>query len=175
LTALTTLPALAEQINQASAAAEANAKSAMQHALRAGRLLIEAKALTTHGDWENWLTANCTMAPRTAQAYMRLAKKLQELPADEAQRVADLPVREAIRAIATSPEAPARASMIRINDRTDADRAASTFKKGAAAMRDAAKWANVGKLDAKRVQSLRAKLQAAVEELDRLAAVEVRA
>jgi hypothetical protein len=64
--------------------------------MECGRLLIEAKAQVGHGGWLPWLEANCTLRPRTAQAYMRLARELPKLPEQEAQRVADLSVRDAI-------------------------------------------------------------------------------
>lgn len=160
---------LAQQINEAVAAAERSAKSAMMYVLQAGALLNDAKRLVPHGEWGTWLTTNCTLAPRTAQAYMRLAKKMQELPADEAQRVADLPVREAVRAIATTPEAPPRIGRIRAAGRDDATRTTDVFKKTATELRKAAKYVAVlHELKAQDVQALRNKLQAALSELDRL-------
>jgi hypothetical protein len=174
VTALTTLYTLATRINEFHSAAERDAKSAMMHALNAGSLLSEAKAQVPHGEWEQWVRENCTLAPRTANAYMRLAKKLPQLPEPDRQRVADLPVREAVRAIATSPDAPPRSSAIHVHAREDADRAVNTFDKSGRALREAAKWIHrVRQLDSRRVTSLRAKLQAALNELDRLDTAEV--
>lgn len=42
------------------------------YAVKAGLLLVEAKGLTHHGEWEAWVAANCC-DERTAQRYMRIA------------------------------------------------------------------------------------------------------
>lgn len=76
----------AKKINAAVLAAEASAKSAVQHALAAGNLLIEAKKAIGHGGWQKWVVSNCDLAPRTARAYMRLAETLPKLPELERQR-----------------------------------------------------------------------------------------
>jgi hypothetical protein len=157
---------LARQIDEAAFAAEGSARSAMQYAIRTGNLLNEAKQLVPHGEWDHWLRSNCALAPRTAQAYMRLANRLPELPPEEAQRVADLPVREAVRAIATAPEAPDRARAVPIKSRTDRDRAMQSFKDCADALRKAVPFVGCGGLNARRVQSLRAKLMAALAVMD---------
>lgn len=162
---------LASKINNASSAAEANARSAMEHALVAGRLLTEAKGLLVHGDWLPWSHGHCTLAPRTAQAYMRLARKIELLPPLDAQRVADLPVREAVRAISTEPEAPPRATALRVTSRTDAERAASTFKRTADALRKATSLVRLGRINARNVEQMRQRLEQALQELDRLTEV----
>jgi hypothetical protein len=101
----TNLSALAVEINEAHAEAEKAAQSALEHALRAGRLLTEAKTLCQHGSWLTWLKDNFSGSARTAQAYMSLATGFESLPGPEAQRVAHLPLREAMRLLAEqSPE-----------------------------------------------------------------------
>ncbi|RVT48385.1 DUF3102 domain-containing protein [Rubrivivax albus] len=109
--ALTTVPAdltaLPAQINEAVRRADTHAKAAVHAAVHAGRLLLQAKSQVVHGEWEAWVTTHCDCAVRTAQAYMRLATKYGELPPSEAQRVAELPLRQAIQAIATPASAPA--------------------------------------------------------------------
>lgn len=169
----TTLPDLAARINNATGAAESSAKSAMQHALEAGRLLVEAKTLVQHGQWANWLLEHCTVAPRTAQAYMRLSTKLPALPAPEAQRVADLPVREAMRAIATDPTPPKTVPTVHLATRSDADRVKATLIKAATEMRSAARYVDTGMLRGQQITKMRAKLVAAIEAIDKLAAGEV--
>ena len=83
------LEALAAGIRYEVEAAEADFQSAVAHALRAGELLIEAKAQVRHGDWLSWLKENCPLGEREAQNYIRLARN--------PKRVADLPsVRGAI-------------------------------------------------------------------------------
>jgi hypothetical protein len=45
---------------------------AAESALEAGRLLIEAKELVQHGEWEDWLAENVHFSERTARRYMQL-------------------------------------------------------------------------------------------------------
>lgn len=135
--------------------------------------------LVVVGDWalpdlaKEINAANCTVAPRTAQAYMRLVKKLDQLPAPEAQRVADLPLREAMRAIATDPAAPARQRDSVLKPRTsgEAQRMAQVLSTAGTALDRAAKdlqWK--ARVSGKRMLELRAKLQDALAALDHLAA-----
>lgn len=87
--------ALVVGITQAHEAAQASARAAVAHAVRAGELLIEAKAALPHGEF----TAFCKSLPfsdRTARAYMRLGR----LSEADRQRVASLPLRDALVAIA---------------------------------------------------------------------------
>jgi Protein of unknown function (DUF3102) len=163
------LPDLAVKINDLANKAEGYARSAVDIAVATGCLLRVAREKVSHGEWDNWLTENCTLAPRTARAYMRLADNLKSLPEPERQRVADLPVREAIRAITTTADAPQRSGMAVYQRRTDAERSAAVLRKGADAMRDAAKWiGGTSMLPGKKITSLRTKLQAALDELTRL-------
>ena len=135
------LQTLATQINETAREAERHARGATENALIVGAMLIEVKKLVNHGEWDNWILQNCEIAPRTVQAYMRLAKALPQLEAQEAQRVADLPVREAIRAIATNPVAPKKFNCtdVRLSKRDDADRAVNALTKSSNALKDAAK------------------------------------
>jgi Protein of unknown function (DUF3102) len=90
---------LAGRINDEHRLAEQHARSAVEHALKCGELLIEAKGKVQHGEWLPWLKANCAVSERTAQAYMRLAHEIPKLDPGKAQRVADLPLREALKAL----------------------------------------------------------------------------
>src|SRR5262249_17681705 len=76
-----------------------------QHARVAGQLLIEAKKQVPRGHWLPWLRAECEITSvRTAQAYMQLAR----LSDADADRVAPLALRDAMRAIAkTKPKTTA--------------------------------------------------------------------
>ena len=91
---------LAQRINAEHEACRDAATAAVEHAVRAGELLIEAKAGLTHGDWTSWLEVKCSFADRTARAYMRLARELPKLDEGNRQRVADLSFREALKAVA---------------------------------------------------------------------------
>jgi Protein of unknown function (DUF3102) len=91
------LDALAADIRREVDYAEEDFQSAVGHAIRAGQLLIEAKAQVRHGEWLPWLQANCPLGEREARNYMRLARNRQ--------RVADLPsVRHAVAGL-TQPKA----------------------------------------------------------------------
>jgi Protein of unknown function (DUF3102) len=81
-------------------AAHAAVGSAMRHAIEAGQLLIEAKKQVPHGAWLSWLEQKCEMRERTAQAYMRIARQLEQLDDAKAQRVADLSFRDALKQFA---------------------------------------------------------------------------
>lgn len=76
-------------------AAQAAAVQAIEHAIEAGRLLVEAKARLPHGAFEGFVEALGTVSQRTATLYMRLHRRQAEL--GNRQRVAGLSVREADR------------------------------------------------------------------------------
>ena len=89
------LPVLAAEINQSHVLAMQHSGRAVQHALRCGDLLIEAKAKIPHGQWLPWLRQNVDFSERSVQAYMRVAVRLGRNP----QRVADLSLRDAMREV----------------------------------------------------------------------------
>jgi hypothetical protein len=66
---------LAEQINAAHAEVLAAVRTSLLHARTAGDLLLQAKARCQHGQWLPWLAGNVQFSERTAQAYMRVAKR----------------------------------------------------------------------------------------------------
>ncbi len=68
------LDRLAREIAAEHAAAERAWESAVEHGHRAGQCLLEAKALCKHGGWLPWLR-DVGIPARTAQVYMRLARK----------------------------------------------------------------------------------------------------
>ncbi len=72
---------LAARINAEHASAEAALNAGLQHALEAGRLLIEAKAQVAHGEWAGWLQDNFDGSDRTARAYMQVTKRWPEIEA----------------------------------------------------------------------------------------------
>jgi hypothetical protein len=97
---------LAARIRAEHEAAQSAMRSVVIHAIEAGKLLMEAKALVGHGNWLVWLEENCGFSERTAQGYMRLAR----LDPTKAQRVADLSLREALKALAEAKGSPAAVS-----------------------------------------------------------------
>ncbi|CAN5819117.1 hypothetical protein BH20CHL1_BH20CHL1_09240 [soil metagenome] len=103
----TTLATLAERANTEHRACESAIRTGLEHALNAGHLLIEAKALCPHGEWLPWLHEHFEGSERTAQAYMRVAREYPALEADgNTQRVTDLSYREALKALAEPAEHP---------------------------------------------------------------------
>ena len=169
----TAVPSAAQRINELHRLAETNAREAMAYALEAGNLLLQIKAELPHGTWENWLTAHCEIAVRTAQAYMRLAKQFPLLDESKAQRVADLPVREAIRAIATNPTAAPKANRraVTMPSKDTADKVVAALRASATALRRAANSADmVREITGRQLSNLRKKLDSSLELLNRLEA-----
>lgn len=98
-------PTHADLRHQIICAYEASMRAAMnavQHAIEAGEGLLKAKAELRHGDFGRFC-ATLPIAPTTLRGYMRLAR----LGPDERQRVADLPLRRALRVSRADVETPA--------------------------------------------------------------------
>jgi hypothetical protein len=76
---LTVVKALEPQINAEHMKAMEGAKSYMEHAMKAGDLLANAKKILPHGAFQNWITDNLAFTVRTAQNYMRAAAHRKEL------------------------------------------------------------------------------------------------
>ncbi|MBP6816822.1 MAG: DUF3102 domain-containing protein [Burkholderiaceae bacterium] len=166
---LVTLP---ERINSAVQAAESHARSAVECAIRAGGLLLQAKALVRHGEWETWLQEHVTCAPRTAQAYMRLHAKVKTLPKPEAQRVALLPLRDAMKAIATEPKqesAGQRSPYMRFRTRSEAERVNEALLASATHIRQFARYVRGNYIKRKDYERLRKELQGTLAALDAFA------
>jgi len=58
---------------QHATAAKGSAATAVEHARRAGRLLLQVKAELPRGEFLGWLAANAKFCARTAQRYMNAA------------------------------------------------------------------------------------------------------
>ena len=103
------LAELAERINEAHQQAEVALNSGLQHALEAGRLLLEAKAQVGHGAWLPWLQEHFQGKPRTARTYVLLAQRWPQVEA-KWPRAANLSLRQVARLTApdasTSPTVP---------------------------------------------------------------------
>ena len=56
---LPALDALADKINAEHEACRSAMRKGLEHALEAGRLLLEAKKGLPHGEWLPWLKENC--------------------------------------------------------------------------------------------------------------------
>lgn len=92
------LTILATEINTEHNAFLEAMQAGLQHALKCGNLLLEAKAMVPHGEWLPWLADNCQVSERSAQAYMRVAQHWPEL--SKSATVADLTYREALQLLA---------------------------------------------------------------------------
>ena len=151
--------------------AESHAKKALEYALEIGALLNEAKPQLKHGEWLDWLQDHCDLAPRTASAYMRLSKAYPALPEANRQRVTDLPVREALKAISTDPtplpprEPPAR----RVNSLDERERVKSVFLNARNQLTKAVKTIDYAMpIKGGEVAALRKKLEAVLAQLTEL-------
>lgn len=101
---------LAQRINQAHEGAIRSARTAIEHAIECGRLLVEAKALVAHGRWMPWLKANTAFSYDTAARWMRYAEHSERLLANFAS-MQDLTFAQLDRFLAgpkpeTAPEPP---------------------------------------------------------------------
>jgi hypothetical protein len=101
------LDELAQEINQEHQAFRRAFKATYRSALRAGDLLIEAKAEAGHGNWAAWVEENCEFSMRTAQVYMRLSSNREEV--EELLKCAEaahLSIEGALSVIASQRETP---------------------------------------------------------------------
>ena len=98
------LTVLAFDIRTAHEAAQAGAAAVAERAIAAGHALIEAKSLVKHGKWQSWLRDNCGLSDRSSQRYMQVARSGMK-----SATVADLGIRAAAEAIATTREPPSSA------------------------------------------------------------------
>lgn len=80
-----------QRINDLHIEATSHAIRAVEAAAECGRALLGVKAKLEHGAWLPWLKTNVDFSDRTARAYMQVAKDPNR------QRVANLPLREAIK------------------------------------------------------------------------------
>jgi hypothetical protein len=74
-------------------------RAGLEHARRAGELLLEAKEQCCHGQWLNWLKANVHLTARTAQRYMAIAARWDELTG-KYDSVSHLSYRETLQVLA---------------------------------------------------------------------------
>ena len=65
---------LAQEINEHDEARRACEVKGVMHACRIGQLLIEAKKITPHGGFLDWLKASTAVTPRMCQMYMAIAR-----------------------------------------------------------------------------------------------------
>jgi Protein of unknown function (DUF3102) len=64
---------LAARIRTEHAACQSAVQRGLEHAVQAGKLLIEAKEQLPHGQWLPWLREHCGIPERSAQRYIGIA------------------------------------------------------------------------------------------------------
>lgn len=69
-----TSPESLKQIKDEHKAAQTHATRAVEHAIRCGQLLLEAKALLGHGNLSRYIEQRCRIPYSTAARYMRAAR-----------------------------------------------------------------------------------------------------
>ncbi len=100
------LDGLAKRINEEHRRCEGAVNAVLEHAMNAGDLLLEAKAQAPHGTWQGWLADHFDGSVRTAQAYMRVAARRDEVEATKTQSSAPLSLDSALRALSAPKDAP---------------------------------------------------------------------
>jgi Protein of unknown function (DUF3102) len=106
LAELERLDGLAKRINEEHRRCEGAVDAALEHAMNAGDLLIEAKGNAPHGTWQGWLADHFDGSETTAQAYMRVASRRSEVEAAKTQSSAPLSLDGALRALSAPRDAP---------------------------------------------------------------------
>lgn len=91
-----TLEDLAAEINAEHRACEAAVASAVEHAIRAGEMLMEAKEQAGHGGWLPWLQDHFEGSADTAQVYIRLARNREFLLDAKTERARFSSIRGAV-------------------------------------------------------------------------------
>jgi len=86
------------EINRQHELAGLAVRRGLEHAKRAGELLIAAKAYLGHGRFLPWVEENCQFSCRTAQLYMRLAANWAELES-KCATITHLTLNQAIHAL----------------------------------------------------------------------------
>jgi hypothetical protein len=92
------LDALAEAINREHDACTEALRSALDHAIEAGRMLSEVKATLPHGGFLPWVRDHCRFGERMAQRYMKAAEWRSLNPTRET----DLSLRQVLAELAES-------------------------------------------------------------------------
>jgi hypothetical protein len=98
------LEELATAINAEHRAFGETFRKTVEHGIRCGELLAEAKGQVNHGGWLPWLEQNFEGSARTAQEYMRLYNRRDEIRA-KTRSTAHLTITDALKELA-APERP---------------------------------------------------------------------
>jgi hypothetical protein len=70
-------------------------QEALRHAINCGKYLTEAKANVPHGEWIEWVKANCQFSKKTDEVYRALFRAKEEL-LKESKRATNFSIRGAV-------------------------------------------------------------------------------
>lgn len=73
------LDILATRIKKECKMAAESFRTSVDHAYKAGKLLLEVKATLRHGEFGRWIAEHCYIKERAAEGYMRVARHWEEL------------------------------------------------------------------------------------------------
>jgi hypothetical protein len=96
------LDMLASQIRAGVSTVSSHMRGLLSTALDVGEWLIEAQKQVPKGKWECWVEHNCALSLRSAQGYMRIARKRDVIEAHQAE-APDLSLRAALQLAAAEP------------------------------------------------------------------------
>ena len=94
-----TLDELAADINVELHAIQQKAGETLEHARRAGEMLLKAKVVAGHGGFRGWFDEHVEESYSTAARYMRIAERWPEL---NVSRVTHLSIRDACKLLANT-------------------------------------------------------------------------
>ena len=162
------LSSLAAEINLLHDEAERHATQAVVYAARCGDRLLKAKAQVGHGQWLDWLAANCRVKDRQAAKYMRLAREMPELLEPNSQSTANLPgLEHAVALLGADDEVKAEVQTRLDAGETVSVREIERLKKEAAAEKETSRQLAAKLQDAQRQIRIQDDNLAAYAERDR--------
>lgn len=95
---------LAKRINAEHEAATLATMEAFERWAKVGESLAEAKAQVPHGEWGEWVEANCRFGARQARKYMQIHERRAELEKQNGIRNSVLTIDKALASLAAPPE-----------------------------------------------------------------------
>jgi hypothetical protein len=84
-------------------------QSALEHGRRSGEALNHAKAQCSHGTWGSWLKDNFEGSHQTANVYMQVFRRWDEIEANS-QHAGNSSIRGALQMLAGPPETPTKSN-----------------------------------------------------------------
>jgi len=135
------LGALARQINAEHEQVVLSARRGAEHAIRAGKLLWDARNEVPRGEWCDWVATNTRISERTAQVYMQLSRDLPQNSAGDLSMAGALRLLEQLK---SPPEAQEKITSGR--QTTKRNPVLDAIKKGPLAILERA-WAEANEVE----------------------------